>query len=301
MFSCIELTAASMACWGSEIPGGTSRDSTWLVGTDRYLEGHRGTQHVGDRQIPDGTWRDSTCLVGDRQIPGGTSRDSTWGVGESDIFGGTSRDLTWLVGDREIPAGHGGSQDGVLGTESDQRGHRGTQYGVVGTGRCQRDITEKVTDRRLREETNMGEEQFCFMPGKGTTDAIFAAKQMIGKHRERQKELHMVFIDLEKAYDRVPRHEYVRIVKVIYVEARTKVKSSVGLTSTITVRVRLHQGSSLCPCLFDLVMDVLGRGINEQPPWCMLFADDIMLCSTRREEVERRTEKGKRRARTKDQ
>ena len=30
-----------------------------------------------------------------------------------------------------------------------------------------------------------------------------------------------------------------------YVEARTKVKSSVGLTSTITVRVELHQGSSL--------------------------------------------------------
>ena len=37
-------------------------------------------------------------------------------------------------------------------------------------------------------------------------------------------------------------------------------------------------------------MDVLGRGINEQSPWCMLFADDIVLCSTRREEVERKLE-----------
>ena len=48
-------------------------------------------------------------------------------------------------------------------------------------------------------------------------------------------------------------------------EARTKVKSSVGLTNTITVRVGLHPGSSLSPYLFDLVMGVLGRGIKEQP------------------------------------
>ena len=38
----------------------------------------------------------------------------------------------------------------------------------------------------------MGEEQFGFVSGKGTTDAIFAARQMIVKQRERQKELHSV-------------------------------------------------------------------------------------------------------------
>ena len=62
-------------------------------------------------------------------------------------------------------------------------------------------IWERVIDRRLREETTIGEEQFGFMPGRGTIDAIFAARQVIEKHREMQKELHLVFIDLEKAYD----------------------------------------------------------------------------------------------------
>ena len=68
-------------------------------------------------------------------------------------------------------------------------------------------IWERIIDRRLREETSIGEEQFGFMPGRGTTDAIFAARQVIEKHQEMQKELHMVFIDLDKSYDRVPRQE----------------------------------------------------------------------------------------------
>ena len=39
-------------------------------------------------------------------------------------------------------------------------------------------IWERIIDRSLREETSTGEEQFGFMPGRGTTDAIFAARQV---------------------------------------------------------------------------------------------------------------------------
>ena len=47
--------------------------------------------------------------------------------------------------------------------------------------------------------------QFGFMKGKGTTDAIFVVRQMQEKFRVKGKKLYFGFVDLGKAFDRVPR------------------------------------------------------------------------------------------------
>jgi len=47
--------------------------------------------------------------------------------------------------------------------------------------------------------------QFRFMKGKGTTDAIFIVTQMQEKFAAKGKKLYFGFMDLEKAFDRVPR------------------------------------------------------------------------------------------------
>ena len=43
------------------------------------------------------------------------------------------------------------------------------------------------------------------MKGKGTTDAIFTVRQMQEDFRVKGKKLYFGFVDLEKAFDRVPR------------------------------------------------------------------------------------------------
>jgi hypothetical protein len=48
-------------------------------------------------------------------------------------------------------------------------------------------------------------------------------------------------------------------------------------TNDFPINIALHQGSALSPYLFALVMDEVTRDIQGGIPWCMLFADDVVL------------------------
>ena len=122
------------------------------------------------------------------------------------------------------------------------------------------------------------------MPKKGTTSEIFMLRQIMEKYREKQREIHAVFIDLEKAYDRIPRQEvwrclrkkmvpekYVKLIKEMYRNVKTRVKTVAGITESFDVRVGLHQGSALSPFLFNVVFDVLTEGVRRGVPWDITY------------------------------
>ncbi|KAK3546326.1 hypothetical protein QTP70_025678 [Hemibagrus guttatus] len=85
--------------------------------------------------------------------------------------------------------------------------------------------------------------------------------------------------------------KYVRVVQDMYERSRTVVRCAVGQTEEFKVEVGLHQGSALSPFLFAIVMDQLSEEVRQESPWTIMLADDIVICSESREQVEENLER----------
>ena len=160
-------------------------------------------------------------------------------------------------------------------------------------------LWEHIIKNRTREIVELRNIQLEFRRGMSMTEPIFALRILQEKYQERKKDIHMVFVDLEKAYDRVPHgliwwafrkknipEAYITIIQDMYKATKTRVKTRCGLTQYCNIEVGLHQGSTLSPLLFIIIMDVLASSIQRDPPWAMLFADDLVICEESRLEVE---------------
>ena len=81
---------------------------------------------------------------------------------------------------------------------------RGNYRGLKLTEQAMKTL-ERIVDGLIRQVVSIDDSQFGFVPGRGTTDAIFVVRQLQEKYLAVNKRLYMAFVDLEKAFDRVPR------------------------------------------------------------------------------------------------
>ncbi|XP_065318797.1 uncharacterized protein LOC135926794 [Gordionus sp. m RMFG-2023] len=125
------------------------------------------------------------------------------------------------------------------------------------------------------------------MPGRSTNDAIHAIRQ-ISENSENNKKLHMVFLNLEKAFDRILRKLYwwalrdkkvpdIRIIQVTYMGHTTMVRSTTGTSAGFTIAEEVYHRSVLSQLLFITVINVLAQSIPQLVQWNMIFADDIVI------------------------
>ena len=135
-------------------------------------------------------------------------------------------------------------------------------------------LLERILDERLREkvEHKLGEEQLGFRKGRGTIDGMFALRQLVEKRLEMQGHMALAFVDLEKAFDTVPRtmamatlrlvgapESEVKMVEAMYENTTGRVVVGSGMSNEFQVNIGLRQGQCSKPIAFHP-----SNGTNQQ-------------------------------------
>jgi hypothetical protein len=115
---------------------------------------------------------------------------------------------------------------------------------------------------------------------------------------EKNKILYHIFVDLEKAFDKVPRcaiewalrrqmvpERLIRMVMALYSNTRSRVQVAGKTSEYFNIEVDVHQGSTLSPLLFILVMEEATNYCSWGDPWDLLYADDLAITAASKEEV----------------
>ncbi|KAK3568526.1 hypothetical protein QTP86_008620 [Hemibagrus guttatus] len=164
-------------------------------------------------------------------------------------------------------------------------------------------VYSRVLERRVRPlvEPRIQEEQCGFRPSRGTLDQLYTLHRVLEGSWEFAQPVHMCFVDLEKAFDRVPRGilwevlwEYgvrgplLRAVRSLYNRSRSLVRIASCKSDLFPVHVGLRQGCPLSPVLFIVFMDRISRrsqgleGVRfgDHRISSLIFADDVVLLAS---------------------
>ena len=140
------------------------------------------------------------------------------------------------------------------------------------------------------------EQQCGFRPGRGCNDAVFTVKMAMKKRREHSKETWILFLDLVKAFDRVPREllwqllekfgvppKLVRLLKALHKDVLVKFEVE-GLEHEVNCTIGVKQGDILGPVLFIIYMaGVMSdwRNITDCPAIIFLSKPDNVITGRR--------------------
>lgn len=172
-------------------------------------------------------------------------------------------------------------------------------------------IYGKLIKNRIEEEyQNMeAEEQAGFRAGRSTIDHVFSITQIIEKKVARGQEVHLMFVDLRKAYDSVPlvklwealektnvNIELVEAVKTLYYQQTTRIKTGNLITPGFTVTKGLRQGCCISPTLFKIYLEAalnkwkkkctnMGIPLTDSTLYTLCFADDQVIIAQDSEDL----------------
>lgn len=128
-------------------------------------------------------------------------------------------------------------------------------------------VLSHIINGRLNQlaENYLPESQCGFRPFRGTVDAIFVVKQLQEKHLEQYRDLYLCFVDLEKAFDRVPRTalwavlekigcpvKFTNLIRQFHDGMLARVQHENNFTDQFPVTSGVKQGCVMAPTLFAI-------------------------------------------------
>jgi hypothetical protein len=148
-------------------------------------------------------------------------------------------------------------------------------------GICVQSVAAKVYStilkKRLRHwsEEALLEVQNGFRGNRGCADAMFVLRRIIDQHVIKNKQLHICFIDIAKAYDSVDRDtawntllhrgappKIIRLLRDMHHGTTCTVRApGLGLGEQFAVETGFKQGDVISPMLFNLYMDSVVRDV----------------------------------------
>ena len=156
-------------------------------------------------------------------------------------------------------------------------------------------LYERIIEHRIRRviETKVNNCLYGFRPGRSTTDPVFAMKMLLEKSWEWDRSKYIVFVDLEKAFDRINRNrlwnvleddyygistKLVKVVKSVYENCQSRVKCGEIEGNWSEVRTGVRQGGVLSPLLFIIYMDkCLREVVQPAGEETFVYADDVAV------------------------
>lgn len=178
-------------------------------------------------------------------------------------------------------------------------------------------IYERLLDNRLKTkiESQLEESQSGFRKGRGIQDHIFTIKQLIEKHFN--NDIYVAFIDLQKAFDSVPReliwdslkrrgikNRLRKNIASLYKNTRNYVRTNNTESEEFVTKEGVRQGGVLSPTLFNIILDDVTKEVKShikklhigyrymEPIYLTecAFADDLAIWAKNEKELQENLE-----------
>ena len=175
-------------------------------------------------------------------------------------------------------------------------------------------VYSRIIEARLRSivEDKLLEHQSGFRPGRSVQDHIFTIRQISEKTLRYNKEVHICFVDLQKAFDSISRkelwkalkeynvdRELIAAIRSFYHNPESEVQIAGKTSSKFKIKTGVRQGCILSPLLFIILMDSISRKCKGMKPinvgrWklkpiqlqILSFADDLVMFAKNQRDLE---------------